>query len=191
MEIQKRAQFYTDKTVDHARVNQWNNADNPNNNYNYLRAVNKNRRITYVGEFDGVKEHPKLDLEEMIPFEKNPNRKISFKELLEFIGGEYKKLFSIRFERIIQHLLRYANEPYSDPSKTVGEQKQKILIIRQSGSAAATEMNKLADYLAEKYGFINKGKSKWLEGNNNIVRDYLWNQLKYKDKMDSPHADFR
>lgn len=101
VEIQKRAQFYTDKTVDHARVNQWYNADHSNNNYNYLRAVHKNRRITYVGEFNGVKEHPNLNLDQMIPFEKNPNRTITFNDLLKFIGREYKQLFSVRFEKII------------------------------------------------------------------------------------------
>lgn len=185
-DIQRRAQFYTDKTVEHARVNQWNNADHPNHNYKYLRAVNKNRRITYLGEMNGEKEHPKLDVYEMIPFEKNPERTIAVKDLLKFLDREYKQIFFISFEKIIEHLLQYANHPYTDPSKVVGEQKQKFLKIRQSGGNAATELNKLAERLAEKHELMNKGKSKWLKGSNDIVRNYLWNQLKYKDQMDHP-----
>ncbi|WP_432361443.1 AAA family ATPase [Sporosarcina sp. UB5] len=185
-EIQKRAQFYTDKTVEHARVNQWNNADHPNHNYKYLREVNKKRRITYLGEMNGEKEHPKLDVYEMIPFEKDQGRSIAVKDLLKFLSREYKQIFVIRFEQIIEHLLVYANHPYTDPSKLDGEQRMKMLKIRQSGGTAAAELNKLAEHLADKYELTNKGKSKWLLGTNDKVRGYLWNQLKHKDKMDHP-----
>lgn len=185
-DIQKRAQFYTEKTVNHARVNQWYNADNHNHSYKYLREVNNKRRITYIGEFNGEKEHPTIDRHEPIYFEKDPERHIIFGDLVRFVEQEYNKLFLIQFDKIIDHLNRYANQQYIDPKKVVGEKKKHLLTIRDSGSRAVTELNKLADYFAEKYGVYNRNKSKWLTGGNDVVRGYLWNQLKYENQLHIP-----
>lgn len=186
-DIQKRAQFYTEKTVNHARVNQWYNADNPNHSYNYLREIKDKRRITYISEFNGEKELPTtIDRYEPIYFEKDPERYIVFGDLVRFIEREYYQIFLIQFDKIIDHLNRYANQQYIDPKKVVGEKKKHYLTIRSSGSRAVTELNKLADYFAEKYGVYNRNKSKWLTGGNDVVRGYLWNQLKYENKLHIP-----
>jgi hypothetical protein len=66
-DIQAIASKLCTKNIDNARISQWCNADHPNNTYNYLRAKDKLRRLTKVGEFENTKEYPKeLKLQEFI-----------------------------------------------------------------------------------------------------------------------------
>lgn len=58
VDIQQLASDYCTNSVANARVSQWFNGDHSNNTYNFLRGKGSLRRITKIGEFDGVKEFP-------------------------------------------------------------------------------------------------------------------------------------
>jgi hypothetical protein len=58
VDIQQLASNYCTNSVANARVSQWFNGDHSNNTYNFLRGKGSLRRITKIGEFDGVKEFP-------------------------------------------------------------------------------------------------------------------------------------
>ncbi|WP_427071280.1 McrB family protein [Lysinibacillus fusiformis] len=186
VDIQKRAQSLTDSNVESARVSQHFNGDHVNKLHNYFRQINeKNRRLSYPGEFNGEKERPDLNFQDSLTL--SSGEKISVEQLVNFVETEYRDFFDIiladeiDFKKIITHLSTYANHDYKNPLQLEEKEKQKYLTIRESGSAAVNELNKLADSFALKYGVKNQNKSKWLTGGNNVVRNYLWNQLKYEE----------
>lgn len=57
-DIVNQAQELCEKIVHNPRVHQWYNADHPKCNYNYLRAIDTERRLTYLGELKGDREYP-------------------------------------------------------------------------------------------------------------------------------------
>ncbi|MGG2056327.1 AAA family ATPase [Lysinibacillus pakistanensis] len=189
-DIRKRAQSLTDNNVDSARISQHFNADHQSNTQNYFRTMKENnRRLSYPGECEGVKERPDLNLQDSLFLSSGEEIKVD--QLVSFIETEYRTFIEnkqpalssleIDFEKIITHLNTYANHSYKNPIQLEDEEKQTYLDIRESGGEAVTELNKLAERLALKYGVKNKGKSKWLTGGNDVVRRYLWNQLKDGD----------
>lgn len=112
-------------------------------------------------------------------------------QLINFVETEYRAFFDnkesaiivpkIDFKKIITHLNTYSNHAYKNPDQLDGPEKEFYLAIRESGSTTVNELNKLADSFALKYGVKNKNKSRWLTGGNDVVRRYLWNQLKYEE----------
>jgi len=189
-DIQKRARSLTDNNVEGARISQHFNADHQSNTQNYFRTMNENnRRLSYPGEYEGIKERPDLNLQDSLFLSSGEEIKVD--QLVSFIETEYRTFIEnkqtavsshkIDFEKVITHLNTYANHGYKNPIQLEGEEKQIYLDIRESGGAAVTEINKLADRLALKYGMKNGGKSQWLTGGRNVVRGYLWNQLKYEE----------
>lgn len=189
-DIQKRAQKLTSDNVDSARISQHFNADHPDRIHNYLRRINVNqRRISYIGEFKGVKEYPKLQLQDHVTLANGKD--ILLSELIQFVGTEYRLFienksfkdgdYEIDFNKIITHLNTHASQRYKNPISVQGDEKDLYLAIRESGGAAVMELHKLADHFSLKYGLKNKSKSKWLTGGNDVVRRYLWNQLKYEE----------
>lgn len=190
-EIQKRAQKLTSDNVESARISQHFNADHPKKIHNYLRQISGNkRRISYIGEFDGIKERPEFKaFQEQSFLTLVTGDKITIKELIDFHRNEYRLLFEkqqlteaeVNFIKIISHLEAYANERYKNPMSVQGNERDVYLAIRESGGAAVTELHKLANYFSQKYGLKNIGKSKWLSGGYDVVRRYLWNQLKYEE----------
>lgn len=188
-DIRKRAQSLTDNNVDSARISQHFNADHQSNTQNYFRTIKENnRRLSYPGECEG-KERPDLNLQDSLILSSGEEIKVD--QLVSFIETEYRTFIEnkqsavsaleIDFEKIITHLNTYANHSYKNPVQLEDEEKRIYLDIRESGGEAVTELNKLAERLALKYGVKNKGKSKWLTGGNDVVRRYLWNQLKDGD----------
>ena len=189
-DIRKRAQSLTDNNVDSARISQHFNADHQSNTQNYFRTMKENnRRLSYPGECEGIKERPDLNLQDSLFLSSGEEIKVD--QLVSFIETEYRTFIEnkqpavssleIDFEKIITHLNKYANHSYKNPIQLEYEEKKIYLDIRESGGEAVTELNKIAERLALKYGVKNKGKSKWLTGGNDVVRRYLWNQLKDRD----------
>lgn len=189
-DIQKRAQSLTDNNVESARISQHFNADHQNNTQNYFRTMNgNNRRLSYPGEFGRVKERPDLNLLDSLTL--SNGEQITVNQLLDFVESAYlifiknnlmpELTVDIDFKKIISHLNTYANHDYKSPHQLDETEKQIYLSIKESGSSAVKELNKLADRFALKYGVKNKNKSKWLTGGNDVVRRYLWNQLKYEE----------
>ena len=187
-DIKKRAQSLTVSNVEGARISQHFNGDHENKIYNFFRQINeKNRRLSYPGEFNGEKERPGLNFQDSLTL--SNGEEISVDQLVYFVETEYRAFFDnketsivvpiIDFKKIITHLNTYANHPYKSTYQLDEPEKQFYLAIRESGSAAVNELNKLADSFALKYGVKNKNKSRWLTGGNDVVRRYLWNQLKY------------
>lgn len=195
VDIQKRAQSLTTNNVEAARISQHFNADHPNSTQNFFKNVNKNkRRLSYHGEFNESKERPEVNGEDVLKLANG--EEIVVEKLIHFHETEYFAFFNeeeasvsikeIDFKKIITHLSEYANHDYKNPSYLEEKEKQLYLVIRESGSTAVTELNKLAEGLATKYGLENSNKSKWLSGGNNVVRRYLWNQLKYEKYKNIP-----
>jgi len=132
---------------------------------------------------------PDLNIQDSLTLTSGEEIKID--QLINFIETEYRAFFDnkepavfvpgIDFEKIITHLKNYANHDYKSPHQLDEQEKQVYLAIRESGSGAVNELNMLADHFALKYGVKNKNKSKWLTGGNDVVRRYIWNQLKYED----------
>lgn len=188
-DIQKRARFYTTKNVDSPRISQWCNADHKGNTYNYLRDVKGKRRLTFPGEFNGVKEYPKIPEGTLIDLEfKNGTEEGSFfiEELMEFLSTEYAAIFKINFHNIVDHLVKYAGVKYINPNRLEDGERDYYITIRESGRNAVNELNKMAKHFEKKYGLHCPYKSKWLTGGNDVVRRYLWNQLKYEDAKNVP-----
>lgn len=61
--ILERAQSLTDNNVDGARISQYLNGDHVNKLHNFFRQINeKNRRLSFPGEFNGEKERRFIDI---------------------------------------------------------------------------------------------------------------------------------
>jgi hypothetical protein len=184
-DIQKKAQELCKQNADSARISQWCNADHNNHTHNYLRAGDgSKRRLTFPGEFDGEKEMPKLNEDDLVV---TINGQKSIKELKEFLSSEYADLFSSMLDKelpknpewqqllketkcisILDYLDKYAGEPYEDPKKADPSIKDKYLEIRKVGSAAVSELDKMARLCEMQFGLKNFGTSKWL--NEEIIK---------------------
>lgn len=181
--IQKRAKSLTASNVESARISQHFNADHQNNTQNYLRTSNVNhRRLSYPGEFNGVKERPDLNLQDSLTL--SSGETISVAQLVHFVETEYLDFFTnnltdeIDFNKIITHLSTYANHVYKNPQQLEEPEKQFYLAIQESGSSAVKELDRLADAIASKYGLLNKSKTNFhVPKQVTTVRSYLWNQL--------------
>lgn len=187
--IQRKAQELCKQNVDNARISQWCNADHANNTYNYLRTGdNSSRRLSFRGEFDGNKEKPKLNPEDEVETILGPKM---IKEIKDFIANEYTLLFkdlaeSIKCISILDYLDEYGGQTYESPEKADPFLKPKLLEIKVAGGAAVQELDKIAELCETQFGLKKQGVSKWLNGGNNKVREYLWRQLKFEGHEDCP-----
>lgn len=185
--IQRKAQELCKQNVDNARISQWCNADHANNTYNYLRTGdNSSRRLSFRGEFDGNKEKPKLNPEDEVETILGPKM---IKEIKDFIANEYTLVFkdlaeSIKCISILDYLDEYGGQTYESPEKADPFLKPKLLEIKVAGGAAVQELDKIAELCETQFGLKKQGVSKWLNGGNNKVREYLWRQLKFEGHED-------
>ncbi|MNO37185.1 hypothetical protein D3C76_272660 [compost metagenome] len=92
-EIQHLAQKICVNKVHAARISQWCNGDQLKNNYNYLRAVNEKRRLTRIGEFNGVKEYPPklLDSDTQVFTVEDKDQIITYGMLFQWFSKVYSK----------------------------------------------------------------------------------------------------
>jgi hypothetical protein len=193
-DIQKKAQELCKQNVDNARISQWCNADHSNNTYNYLcTGDNSSRRLSFSGEFGGNKEAPDLNPDDLINTTLGAK---SIKEIKEFIANEYTSLFTmdsfqistedIKCISILDYLDKYGGQPYESPEKADPSKKPKLLEIKAAGGDAVRELDKIAELCEQQFGLKKQGVSKWLNGGNNKVREYLWRQLKLEGHEDCP-----
>ncbi len=193
-EIQKKAQQLCKQNVDSARISQWCNADHDNHTYNYLReGRGATRRLSYNGEFSGIKEQPELDLDNIVQTTVGPK---TIKEIKQFVDTDYTDLFTevdsnsqnshIKCMSILDYLDTYGGQPYVSPEKAEESRKQHYLNIKAAGSSAVRELDKMAELCETKFGLKKFGVSKWLNGGNNRARKYLWRQLKFEGYEESP-----
>lgn len=84
--------------VDQARIGQYCNADHPGNTLNYLRANEKTRRLTAMGEFNWHKEKPMeigrydASMFEVLDDKDNPVYQISGADLRKWYENVYSPL---------------------------------------------------------------------------------------------------
>ncbi|MGG3927114.1 AAA family ATPase [Metabacillus fastidiosus] len=190
-DIQKRAQSLTNNNVESARISQHFNADHQSNTQNYFRNINgNNRRLSYPGEFNGIKERPDLNFQDSLIL--SNGEQITVDQLVNFVETEYRTFIDgkqspvlateIDFKKIITHLNTYANHDYKSPHQLDEHEKQLYLAIRESGSSAVKELNRFADSIASKYDLLNKSKTNFhVPKQVTTVRSYLWNQLVTKE----------
>ncbi|MEC1071322.1 AAA family ATPase [Priestia megaterium] len=192
--IQKKAQELCKQSVDHARISQWCNADHANHTYNYLRqGEGATRRLSYHGEFNGLKEQPELNGDNLVQTSLGFK---TIKEIKQFIVTNYTTIFidestnvlmnNIKCISILDYLDTYGGQPYESPEKAEGPKKQHFLDIKAAGSAAVRELDKMAELCEIRFGLKKYGVSKWLNGGNNRARKYLWRQLKLPGYQESP-----
>ena len=89
-EIIAKTESICTKDVHNARVSQHCNADSHDNTYNYLRAKDTLRRVTYIGEFNGDKEYPtRFDLSDKVD---TLDGEKTIKEIVDFLSNDYKSI---------------------------------------------------------------------------------------------------
>ncbi|WKG33412.1 AAA family ATPase [Priestia aryabhattai] len=96
------------------------------------------------------------------------------------------KIDNIRCSSILDYLDTYEGQPYKKPEKAEETEKKHFENIKNVGSAAVKELDKMAELCEIKFGLKKYGVSKWLDGGNNTVRNYLWRQLKLPGYEESP-----
>lgn len=178
------------KDIHNARVSQHCNADHYDNTYNYLRAKGALRRVTYIGELDGEKEYPvKLDLDDKV---ETLDGEKSIKNIIEFLSNEYKAIINEyeknKLKEILDFLKEYSCKPYKNPANESNlAEKDRLEALKSKGQNAISVFKDMCLSLEDE-NYKNKLSSKWLDGSNRYVRNYLWSELKREDKKELPSS---
>ena len=189
-EITKKSKEICTNKVDNARVSQWYNGDHCDNTYNYLKAKGSLRRIAYIGEFQGEREYPEnLELDEKL---ETITGEKSVKEILAFLRNEYKDVIEgyekHKLLEVLDFLKLYSYKPYKNPEDEEDlSKKNELLLLKSKGQNALTLFKDMCLSL-EDNNYKNKISSRWLNGANTSVRDYLWSEIKHKDKKHLPSS---
>ena len=189
-QITKASKYRCINKVDNARVSQWYNGDHREHTYNYLKSKGSLRRISYIGEFQGEKEYPKnLNLDEKL---ETINGEKSVEEILNFLRNEYKNIVE-NYEKhklleILDFLKLYSYKSYKNPGDEDDKIKKKELLEIKSKGKNALILFKDMCLSLEGDNYKNKISSKWLNGANTSVRDYLWSEIRNKDKTHLPSS---
>ncbi|MGG0738443.1 hypothetical protein ABE087_11400, partial [Niallia taxi] len=137
-EIQNRAQNYCGKNVENARISQWYNADHDNHTYNFLRqGEDATRRLSYPGEFNGIKEQPELNEENYIQTTLGVK---AIGDIIRFIESEYTALFAtedtnnlmdnIECISILDYLEAYGGQAYESPERVDESKRQHYCFLQ-------------------------------------------------------------
>ncbi len=100
------------------------------------------------------------------------------------------KKASLNFVYLLDYIKKYGNQKYQKPESDnlTAEEKAKYLALKEKGQKAAKEMDNIASYLANEVDLQISNQTKWLNGSNNEIRDYLWIQFKAKKVSDSRNS---
>lgn len=187
-EIKKTAEKICEKDINQAIISSLYNANHKTSTYNYLHEDrDASIRLSYFHEFNGKKEQPDLILHDLVNTEFGIK---TVKEIKEFVENNYTKLFKeevidINYISILDYLEKYADEKYVNPDKAM-KNKNHYLEIKKSGQYAVKELDKIAELCKKQSELKSYGLSKWLTGGNDVVRGYLWRELKYEGYMEIP-----
>lgn len=196
-DIQKKAQELCEKRVHNPRISSWYNADHEDSTYNYLRAgENKSRRLTYTGEFNGVKEQPEdLVLHNIVD---TTFGKITIAELQRFVEKEYTDLMKSEMNEanmkksdilsLLDFIEEYGGKDYKSPDIVDEPDKSRYSNIKTIAQNAINEFEKIAAVCEESFELKSAGKAKWLNASNIELRDYLWMELKHPQYLESPSS---
>lgn len=93
-----------------------------------------------------------------------------------------KQLEQDRLIEILEFLKVYSNEPYRNPANETNKiEKAKLENLKSKGQNALSLFKDMCTYLEDE-NYKKKVSSKWLDGSNRYVRNYLWAEIKHKDK---------
>ena len=193
-EIKKRAQTLANAEVQFARISEWCCGDSNRKTHSYLRAIDSKRRLAAPNEFDGNKTMPEnINMEDNLPTNTGT---IKVKELWDFVNKEYKEIINNNVYKIdekvdcigiLEYLDKYAGEKYIKNGRTE-ENEAEMEEKAKAGRKATAEFEKMYKICKERFGLVKDGPNSWLNQSGQIMRNYLWIQLKREDKKDRPES---
>lgn len=87
-----------------------------------------------------------------------------------------------RLIEILEFLKEHSNEPYRNPANGTNEiERARLESLKSKGQNALSLFKDMCIYLEDE-NYKKKVSSKWLDGSNRYVRNYLWAEIKRKDK---------
>ena len=106
----------------------------------------------------------------------NPIMTISGPEVAIDSSDDY-----IDFNFVMKYIDSYGDMPYKSIDRAIDEnEKKQIIDIQENAKKAVDETKKMAGALELKFGLDSWKPSKWMDGSNTKVRDYLWVKMKKK-----------
>ena len=193
-EIKKRAQTLANAEVQFARISEWCCGDSNRKTHSYLRAIDSKRRLAAPNEFDGNKTMPEnINVDDNLPIDTGT---IKVKELWDFVNKEYKEIINNNVYKIdekvncigiLEYLDKYAGEKYIKNGRTE-ENEAEMEEKANAGRKATAEFEKMYKICKERFGLVKDGPNSWLNQSGQIMRNYLWIQLKREDKKDRPES---
>ena len=181
VDIKNRAAMYCKQNVEGARISTWYCADHKNHTHAILRSKDDSmRRLVYSNEFGESTEILNFDSDKLI---QTIFGEVRYSILEEFYYGTYTDIFKadkqyeIDLLSVFEFVENNKNKPYKDINKATPEEIVELTKLREEGSKATEELNKIANLCSKKFGLKPDTRSKWLDGSNTKVRSYLWQQL--------------
>lgn len=186
------------KHVDFAQFYNHNNADYKKKNTNYLRGTLPEipnstsdsftlRRLTMANEFSKDTMPSKLNLNKDVQIDG-----IKIGDLFNFVENYYPNVFKAKVDyiSILEYLKNNANKEYKGPNNRSNEDEElEFGNLYKIATKACDEFNRIPDMLCNSPIIKLDGetdKSKWLNGGQNKIRDYLWIQMRKKKYQEDP-----
>ncbi len=95
---------------------------------------------------------------------------------------ETKVHTEIDYLGILHYLENNRGKPYKSPDNAeTEEQRQNYLDLYTKSTKATSELKKIYELCQKKFGLTFCVPIRWLRGNNEQIRYYLWVQMKYKE----------
>lgn len=197
-EVLKCAKTKFNKYADPAQFYCHNNADYKKKNTNYLRGTLPEipnstsdsftlRRLTMANEFSKGTMPSKLNLNKDVQIDG-----IKIGDLFNFVENDYPNVFKAKVDyiSILEYLKNNANKEYKGPNNRSNEDEElEFGNLYKIATKACDEFNRIPDIfcnspIIELDGKIDK--SQWLNGGQNKIRDYLWIQMRKKERQEDP-----
>ncbi|ESL03216.1 hypothetical protein GCWU000282_02090 [Catonella morbi ATCC 51271] len=198
------AKQITEEEIDISTVLSSATANTEDSKANYLVDENGLRRVSYMGEFSGVKECPITNVINEGRQYQVIQKLADTTRIFEFMNREYtdrfkkgfldlgksKEYTNIDYLGVLDYLKNNRGIQYSNPEAPGITQleKERLLAVREKGRNAVNEMKKMARLCKEKYGLNKCEPISWLDGSNTRTRTYLWAQMKYSSYGNRPES---
>lgn len=198
------AKQITEDEIDISTVLSYATANAEDSKANYLVDENGLRRVSYMGEFSGVKECPSTNVINEGRQYQVIQKLADTTRIFEFMNREYtgqlkkgfgnlrksKEYTNIDYLGVLDYLKNNRGVQYSNPEAPGITQleKERLLTVREKGRNAVNEMKKMAQLCQEKFGLDKCEPISWLDGSNTRTRNYLWAQMKYSAYGSRPES---
>lgn len=198
------AKQITEEEIDISTLLSSATANTEDSKANYLVDENGLRRVSYMGEFSGVKECPITNVINEGRQYQVIQKLADTTRIFEFMNREYtdrfkkgfldlgksKEYTNIDYLGVLDYLKNNRGIQYSNPEAPGITQleKERLLAVREKGRNAVNEMKKMARLCKEKYGLDKCEPISWLDGSNTRTRTYLWAQMKYSSYGNRPES---